>query len=57
MNWTRIKDDIAILTFAAILSFVLVLSIAGALNTERILDYRVMQAKQALQEVNHGHTK
>jgi len=57
MDIQRIKDDIAILIFAAILSFVLVLSIAGALNTERILDYRVMQAKQALQEVNHGHTK
>ena len=57
MNWSRIKDDIGILIFAAILSFVLVLSIAGALNTERILDYRIQQAKQALQEVNHGHTK
>jgi len=48
MNWSRIKDDIGILIFAAILALVLVLSAAGYLNTVRKLDYRIWQAKQEI---------
>ena len=48
MDQNRIKDDIGIILFVAILSFALVLSAAGALNTERILDYRIQQTKQEI---------
>lgn len=48
MDTQRLKDDIGILIFAAILAFVIVLSVAGMLNTERILDYRIWQAKQEM---------
>ena len=53
MNRQRLIDDIGILIFSAILAFVIVLSVAGMLNTERILDYRMWQAKQAM-EVYRG---
>ena len=45
----RLKDNIAIILFVAILSFTIVLSIAGMANTERILDYRMWQAKQEME--------
>lgn len=48
MDMQRLKDDVGILIFAAILAFVIVLSVAGMLNTERILDYRIWQAKQEM---------
>jgi hypothetical protein len=54
MDWNRIKDDIGILIFSAILAFVIVLSVAGMLNTERILDYRIYMAQKEMQEVYHG---
>ncbi len=44
----RIKDDIGIILFVAILSFTIILSVAGMLNTERILDYRMQQARQEM---------
>mgnify|MGYP000913370205 CR=1 FL=1 len=47
----RLKDDIGIILFAAILAFTIVLSAAGMLNTERILDYRMQQAQQEMEEV------
>lgn len=48
MDWNRLKDDIGILIFSAILAFVLVLSAAGMVNTVRIVDYRMDQAKQEI---------
>jgi hypothetical protein len=48
MDWNRIKDDIGILIFAGILAFTIILSAASMLNTERILDYRIWQAKQEM---------
>lgn len=51
MDWDRIKDDIGILIFVAILACTIVLSAAGMLNTERIIDYRMQQAKQEMEEV------
>ena len=48
MDTQRIKDDIGILIFSAILAFVLVLSAAGMANTVRIVDYRIDQAKQEI---------
>ena len=48
MDMQRIKDDIGILIFAAILAFVIVLSATGAANTVSILDYRVQQGKQEI---------
>jgi hypothetical protein len=50
MDTQRLKDDIGILIFAAILSFTIVLSAAGMLNTERIIDYRMQQARQEIIE-------
>jgi hypothetical protein len=46
----RLKDDIGILIFAAILSFTIVMACAGMLNAERILDYRMQQARQEIIE-------
>jgi hypothetical protein len=48
MDMQRIKDDIGIILFSAILAFTIVLSVAGMLNTERILDYRMQQARQEM---------
>lgn len=48
MDTQRIKDDVGILIFAAILAFVLVLSAAGMANTVSKLDYRIQQAKQEI---------
>ncbi len=50
MDIRRLKDDIGILIFVAILAFTIVLSAAGMLNTERILDYRMQQARQEIIE-------
>jgi hypothetical protein len=48
MDWNRIKDDISILIFAAILAFTIVLSAAGMVNTVSKLDYRVNQGQQEI---------
>ncbi len=54
MNRNRIKDDIGILIFAAILAFTFILAFYGRANDyERAnkmsrLDYRVMQGKQEI---------
>jgi putative effector of murein hydrolase LrgA (UPF0299 family) len=48
MDMQRIKDDIGIILFSAILSFTIVLSVAGMANTVSKLDYRIQQAKQEI---------
>jgi len=48
MDQNRIKDDIGIILFVAILAFVLVLSAAGLVNTVSRLDHRVNQGKQEI---------
>jgi hypothetical protein len=45
---TRLRENICIILFTAILSFTIILSVAGMLNTERILDYRMQQARQEM---------